>query len=220
MSALGRPQDMFSDTAIQLQPIFAQWIQNTHFLAPQFTAPNALAATSVTWGGDIVAVGGKVAMMPISLGTSDFLVCKMVDQVKLRYMLEQSILFRLHKKTKEGCKFLNSYFIIICNFTCSPYLRFQLTPFLLTPTLVLVLLREQKRKEGLLTPPLRVLEGFEKMVLGIRENLSGRINQQVTAAAFFKDKEPAFKNAGTSETTREASMPVLPGLPALLSHFF
>ena len=29
MSALGRPQDMFSDTAIQLKPIFAQWIQNT-----------------------------------------------------------------------------------------------------------------------------------------------------------------------------------------------
>ena len=74
MSALGRPQDMFSDTAIQLQPVFAQWIQNTHFAAPQFTAPNALAATSATWGGDLVAVGGKVAMMPISLGTSDFLV--------------------------------------------------------------------------------------------------------------------------------------------------
>jgi photosystem I P700 chlorophyll a apoprotein A1 len=37
MSALGRPQDMFSDTAIQLQPVFAQWIQNTHFLAPGFT---------------------------------------------------------------------------------------------------------------------------------------------------------------------------------------
>ena len=31
--ALGCPQDMFSDTAIQLQPIFAQWIQNTHALA-------------------------------------------------------------------------------------------------------------------------------------------------------------------------------------------
>jgi photosystem I P700 chlorophyll a apoprotein A1 len=29
---------------------------------------NALSATSLTWGGDIVAVGGKVAMMPISLG--------------------------------------------------------------------------------------------------------------------------------------------------------
>ena len=74
MSALGRPQDMFSDTAIQLQPVFAQWIQNTHFLAPQLTAPNALNATSLTWGGDVVAVGGKVAMMPISLGTADFLV--------------------------------------------------------------------------------------------------------------------------------------------------
>ncbi|KAL5642502.1 hypothetical protein ACJX0J_000790, partial [Zea mays] len=32
--ALGRPQDMFSDTAIQLQPIFAQWIQNIHAGAP------------------------------------------------------------------------------------------------------------------------------------------------------------------------------------------
>ncbi|CAN1361579.1 Photosystem I P700 chlorophyll a apoprotein A1 [Linum perenne] len=39
MSALGRPQDMFSDTAIQLQPVFAQWIQNTHALAPSVTAP-------------------------------------------------------------------------------------------------------------------------------------------------------------------------------------
>jgi photosystem I P700 chlorophyll a apoprotein A1 len=27
MRALGRPQDMFSDTGIQLQPIFAQWVQ-------------------------------------------------------------------------------------------------------------------------------------------------------------------------------------------------
>jgi hypothetical protein len=88
MSALGRPQDMFSDTAIQLQPVFAQWVQKTHFLAPQFTAPNALAATSATWGGDVVAVGGKVAMMPISLGTSDFLVWLVLGQVKLRCMLE------------------------------------------------------------------------------------------------------------------------------------
>merc|ERR1739848_962899 len=30
--------------------------------------------TSVTWGGDIVEVRGKVAMMPISLGTADFMV--------------------------------------------------------------------------------------------------------------------------------------------------
>ena len=28
MRALGRPQDMFSDSAIQLQPIFAQWVQS------------------------------------------------------------------------------------------------------------------------------------------------------------------------------------------------
>lgn len=74
MSALGRPQDMFSDKAIQLQPIFAQFIQNTHFLAPQSTAPGSETFTSFTWGGGISEVGGRVAMMPIPLGTSDFLV--------------------------------------------------------------------------------------------------------------------------------------------------
>ena len=74
MSALGRPQDMFSDTTIQLQPIFAQWIQKIHFLAPQLTAPQALSSTSSSWGGSIIAVGEKVAMMPIVLGTSDFMV--------------------------------------------------------------------------------------------------------------------------------------------------
>jgi photosystem I P700 chlorophyll a apoprotein A1 len=62
LSALGRPADMFSDTAIQLQPIFAQWIQK-RILAPNLTAPNALASTSPSWGGDVVAVGGKVAMI-------------------------------------------------------------------------------------------------------------------------------------------------------------
>ena len=30
MSALGRPHHMFSDIAIQLQHVFAQWIQNTY----------------------------------------------------------------------------------------------------------------------------------------------------------------------------------------------
>ncbi len=74
MRALGRPQDMFSDTAIQLQPIFAQWVQNLHTLAPGSTAPNALAPASVAFGGGVVAVGGKVAMMPIALGTVDFMV--------------------------------------------------------------------------------------------------------------------------------------------------
>jgi len=74
MRALGRPQDMFSDTAIQLQPVFAQWIQNIHTLAPGATAPNALGPASVVFGGDVVAVGGKVAMMPMALGTADFMV--------------------------------------------------------------------------------------------------------------------------------------------------
>jgi len=74
MRALGRPQDMFSDSAISLQPIFAQWIQNLHALAPGNTAPNALAAVSQVFGGDIVAVGGKVAAAPIALGTADFMV--------------------------------------------------------------------------------------------------------------------------------------------------
>ncbi|MFQ6643050.1 hypothetical protein Gotur_018192 [Gossypium turneri] len=75
MSTLGRLQDMFSDTAIQLQPIFAQWIQNTHTLAPGATVSGATASTSLTWGGsDLVAVGGKIALLPIPLGTADFLV--------------------------------------------------------------------------------------------------------------------------------------------------
>jgi photosystem I P700 chlorophyll a apoprotein A1 len=74
MQALGRPQDMFSDKAIQLQPIFAQWVQSLHTLAPGNTAPNALATSSYAFGGDVVAVNGKIAMMPITLGTADFMV--------------------------------------------------------------------------------------------------------------------------------------------------
>lgn len=74
MRALGRSQDMFSDTAIQLQPVFAQWIQNIHTLASGNTSPNALATASYAFGGDFVSVGNKVAMIPISLGTADFMV--------------------------------------------------------------------------------------------------------------------------------------------------
>jgi photosystem I P700 chlorophyll a apoprotein A1 len=74
MQALGRPQDMFSDKAIQLQPIFAQWVQAVNFAAPGTTAPNALATSSYAFGGDSVAVNGKIAMMPIKLGTADFMV--------------------------------------------------------------------------------------------------------------------------------------------------
>ena len=119
MSALGRPQDMFSDTAIQLQPVFAQWIQNTHFLAPQLTAPNALAATSATWGGDIIAVGGKVAMMPISLGTADFMVFwedgpyktslyAGITRLKLKSLLES--VFCLSKTSQ---KFFKAFYLLL-----------------------------------------------------------------------------------------------------------
>ena len=74
MRALGRSQDMFSDTAIQLQPVFAQWIQNLHTLAPSNTSPNSLATVSYAFGGDTVTVANKIAMMPIKLGTADFMV--------------------------------------------------------------------------------------------------------------------------------------------------
>jgi photosystem I P700 chlorophyll a apoprotein A1 len=74
MRALGRPQDMFSDTAIQLQPIFAQWVQHIHALAPGNTAPHALATASNVFDGATVAVAGKVAISAIPLGTADFMV--------------------------------------------------------------------------------------------------------------------------------------------------
>jgi photosystem I P700 chlorophyll a apoprotein A1 len=74
MRALGRPQDLFSDTGIQLQPVFAQWIQNIHASAPGTTAPNALESVSHVFGGGVLAIGGKVAAAAIPLGTADFLI--------------------------------------------------------------------------------------------------------------------------------------------------
>jgi photosystem I P700 chlorophyll a apoprotein A1 len=74
MQALGRPQDMFSDKAISLQPIFAQWIQGLHTTAPSTTSPNALATASYIFGGDPVILGSKVALTPMNLGTADFMV--------------------------------------------------------------------------------------------------------------------------------------------------
>jgi photosystem I P700 chlorophyll a apoprotein A1 len=74
MRALGRPQDMFSDSAISIQPIFAQWIQNAHAAAAGSTAPNALAGVSEVFNGSVVAIGGKVAAAPMPLGTADFMV--------------------------------------------------------------------------------------------------------------------------------------------------
>ncbi len=74
MRALGRSQDMFSDKAIQLQPIFAQAIQNFHLVAPGTTAPNAATLSSFVFGGNVIALKSKIAMMPMKLGTADFMV--------------------------------------------------------------------------------------------------------------------------------------------------
>jgi len=88
MRALGRPQDMFSDKAIQLQPVFAQWIQNIHASAVSAstpfigagpgsglaTAPGAKEAVSEIFNGSIVQIGGKVAIAPMPLGTADFMI--------------------------------------------------------------------------------------------------------------------------------------------------
>ena len=74
MRALGRSQDMFSDTAIQLQPIFAQWIQSLHTLAPSNTSPNSLATASYVFGGNVISIANKIAIAPIKLGTADFMV--------------------------------------------------------------------------------------------------------------------------------------------------
>jgi len=74
MRALGRPQDMFSDTAIQLKPVFANWIQGIHTAAAGTTAPYATSGVSPIFGGENLVVGGKVAMAHMALGTADFMV--------------------------------------------------------------------------------------------------------------------------------------------------
>jgi photosystem I P700 chlorophyll a apoprotein A1 len=74
MRALGRPQDMFSDTAIQLKPVFANWIQGIHAAAAGTTAPYATSSVSPIFGGETLVVGGKVAAAHMVLGTADFLV--------------------------------------------------------------------------------------------------------------------------------------------------
>ena len=49
-------------------------IYPTHYLAPNLTALNSDFGTTSLWGGDVISVGGKVAMMPIPLNTADFMV--------------------------------------------------------------------------------------------------------------------------------------------------
>ena len=74
MRALGRNRDMFSDNAIALKPIFADFIQHIQSVLPSITAPNALTTASYAFGGDTITIGSKIALAPIPLGTADFLV--------------------------------------------------------------------------------------------------------------------------------------------------
>ena len=66
MRALGRPQDMFSDSAIQLQPIFAQWVQSIQASAvgTSILAGTAEAlphkALSEVFNGETITIGGKL----------------------------------------------------------------------------------------------------------------------------------------------------------------
>ncbi len=87
MQALGRPQDMFSDAAIPLQPVFAQWVQALHHgavgagstapwvgaTAPVWSQAGLGSATSVT-AAQVIAIGGKISAAPVPLGTADFMV--------------------------------------------------------------------------------------------------------------------------------------------------
>ena len=73
MRALGRPQDMFSDKAIQLQPVFAQWVQNIQSSGVGTTLLSGSGVSQV-FNGDTITIGGKVAMTGIPLGTADFMI--------------------------------------------------------------------------------------------------------------------------------------------------
>jgi photosystem I P700 chlorophyll a apoprotein A1 len=74
MRALGRPQDMFSDTSIQLQPVFAQWIQNIHHSAAGSTNLAQSGVVSEVFNGSVSQIGGKIGIGPIPLGTADFMI--------------------------------------------------------------------------------------------------------------------------------------------------
>lgn len=44
------------------------------FHVQNFLGGNLSKSTSPAWGGEILAINNKIAMMPISLGTADFMV--------------------------------------------------------------------------------------------------------------------------------------------------
>mmetsp|Transcript_12936 Transcript_12936/g.22371 ORF Transcript_12936/g.22371 Transcript_12936/m.22371 type:complete len:755 (-) Transcript_12936:424-2688(-) len=82
MRALGRPQDMFSDSAIQLQPVFAQWIQATHGKALYgfnvlLSSSDSIATTapgSYWLPGWLDAINSGTNSLFLTIGPGDFLV--------------------------------------------------------------------------------------------------------------------------------------------------
>jgi len=64
MRALGRPQDMFSDTAIQLQPFLAQWVQNLWH--------SSVGTASLVGAGNLP--GAVSEAFDIPLGTADLMI--------------------------------------------------------------------------------------------------------------------------------------------------
>jgi photosystem I P700 chlorophyll a apoprotein A1 len=98
-------------------------------LSSRLTAPNALSATSLTWGGDIVAVGG--VMMPISLGTSDFLVHHIhafTIHVTVLILLKGVLFARSSRlipdKANLGFRFPCALAVVVLsNFSLGPYFR-------------------------------------------------------------------------------------------------
>jgi photosystem I P700 chlorophyll a apoprotein A1 len=68
MNALGRTSDTFADTAIALQPVFAQWIQHVHL------STFGPAISPAVWSHALFSVNGQVGLMPVRLGTADFMV--------------------------------------------------------------------------------------------------------------------------------------------------
>jgi photosystem I P700 chlorophyll a apoprotein A1 len=74
MQALGRPQDMFSDKGIALQPIFAQYIQYIHNHMLDVGVNSHLSPISFIFGNETIFCGSKIAISPIKLTTADFLV--------------------------------------------------------------------------------------------------------------------------------------------------
>lgn len=69
MNALGRTSDMFADSAISVQPVFAQWIQHVHLGIFGGSLPSAI------WSHAIYSSESMdIALMPIQLGTADFMI--------------------------------------------------------------------------------------------------------------------------------------------------